>query len=427
MGRKLYPIPEAVRSGPWEIADGPGSTCLDDDGLVMRAPLSSTSCGYCGHDHGRSVRAHEIGHVRWSPADWREQVAAYSVNPLTVLAVEDARLTLLRSATDNAIPGIGVCPEKLSGAIAGMVGETDVRAATVYATAGGIGAESAILDATLRRIEEADEDPRIRQTARSARELSTTAREMLGRDPFPRFVDTMRVAAWLDEQFPNAEESVERAKAPGGNETPDAEYGTGDGYGTMTVETAPLTMPADRAAWRTRQREEGTYPRRPDRLLTDGRPFGERRRQYGGALLIDASGSMEWSVDDMRALMRSCPAATVGIYSGNGEDGKLRVVARGGKRASDEYIDAPDDCRFNTVDGPALRWLADQSGPRVWYSDGAVNGAGDASSLTLSDVADDIMASAGIRRTTDPGEAARIMRGRRGLGSGASDYFAENS
>ena len=39
--------------------------------------------------------------------------------------------------------------------------------------------------------------------------------------------------------------------------------------------------------------------------------------------------------------------------------------------------------RGNIVDGPALRWLARQPGPRFWISDGVVTGEGDMQSVDL--------------------------------------------
>jgi hypothetical protein len=39
--------------------------------------------------------------------------------------------------------------------------------------------------------------------------------------------------------------------------------------------------------------------------------------------------------------------------------------------------------RGNVIDGPALRWLASQPGPRIWISDGRVTGVRDRSSLDL--------------------------------------------
>ena len=52
----------------------------------------------------------------------------------------------------------------------------------------------------------------------------------------------------------------------------------------------------------------------------------------------------------------------------------------------------------NIVDGPALEWLAKQSEPRFWISDGLVTGEHDKTSIDLGAEAQVICNRAGIRR-----------------------------
>ena len=54
--------------------------------------------------------------------------------------------------------------------------------------------------------------------------------------------------------------------------------------------------------------------------------------------------------------------------------------------------------RGNIVDGPALRWLAQQPEPRIWISDGQVTGTHDRPSTDLVVDAIRICQQAGIRR-----------------------------
>lgn len=124
---------------------------------------------------------------------------------------------------------------------------------------------------------------------------------------------------------------------------------------------------------RTRLTDAGSVIRRPERMLTDGMTFAQRRnaRDVVGAVLIDNSGSMSFSSEQVEELMLAAPGVIVAHYSGGGS-GMLTIAAKDGKR-----VDTPDlEPRYggNCVDGPALDWLGTQAGPRVWISDGWVTG-----------------------------------------------------
>jgi hypothetical protein len=112
-----------------------------------------------------------------------------------------------------------------------------------------------------------------------------------------------------------------------------------------------------------------------------GRAFRKRRHvpQRGdaiGCILIDASGSMHWSPEQLVALTAAAPYATVAVYSGHDVTGTIRVYAHGGRRASAATIAAVEDAgNFggnNTIDGPALRWARQAARGRetLWVSDG---------------------------------------------------------
>lgn len=113
------------------------------------------------------------------------------------------------------------------------------------------------------------------------------------------------------------------------------------------------------AAWRMEPTGDGSICRLP-------------QRQPAATVLIDCSGSMQWRDDDLAALLRAVPAATVACYAGNeAGTGALVVVARDGWKASQtaEQL-APEMRGQNYVDLPCLEWLATQPAPRIWVSDG---------------------------------------------------------
>jgi len=111
----------------------------------------------------------------------------------------------------------------------------------------------------------------------------------------------------------------------------------------------------------------------------DGKCFAVKRRVKGGAVLVDLSGSMGVDNEVLSALLSVAPASIVAGYSskpGGPHAGVLGVMAENGSAFDtsdrEEYFGGG-----NVVDGPALDWLAQQAGPKVWVSDGGVTGIGD--------------------------------------------------
>jgi hypothetical protein len=120
---------------------------------------------------------------------------------------------------------------------------------------------------------------------------------------------------------------------------------------------------------------QGIHLRFAHRYLIDKAVFGERRLTEGG-LMIDGSGSMNWSSTDMQELIERLPAVTVGIYSGSEVPpaiGKICTIAKNGRFARFTGLD-PDTSGGNEVDFEALSLLARWPSPRFWLSDGYVCG-----------------------------------------------------
>ena len=152
----------------------------------------------------------------------------------------------------------------------------------------------------------------------------------------------------------------------------------------VEVLTPPLSLPASGKlrgkSWRLT--DAGAYIRRPERHLTDGRVFGQRRkRPSGGAVVIDCSGSMGLSLEQIEEIMALAPGVNIATYCSESEVGYLTIVAKNGKRAARE--DLKPRCGGNGIDGPALRWVATQPGPRIWVSDAGVTGRHDCTSHDL--------------------------------------------
>lgn len=126
-------------------------------------------------------------------------------------------------------------------------------------------------------------------------------------------------------------------------------------------------------------------------------------------MLVDTSGSMSLDAADLDRILRETQgAAQVAIYSGKGERGELRIVARGGRRAAACHLEPFGG--GNIVDLPALDWLARQPAPRIWISDGGVTGVGDSSSAEIRRRCKRVVARGRISQVEDVDGAVRVMR-----------------
>lgn len=134
----------------------------------------------------------------------------------------------------------------------------------------------------------------------------------------------------------------------------------------------------------------GRNPRRIGRLYTDPqrRVFDHERRSKGGIVLIDGSGSMSLTREDVIKILRVAPGATVAIYSDMDEGrGKpnIHILAKNGKCVEEKNM--PEFGKGNGVDFPALEWAVDQrkgKEPIVWVTDGGVCAGSDGFSHVLA-------------------------------------------
>lgn len=122
-------------------------------------------------------------------------------------------------------------------------------------------------------------------------------------------------------------------------------------------------------------RDRGTVLAYPHRFLADKAVFASKVMAEGkAAVLIDTSGSMGLTLDQIAEIVRLMPGAIVGTYNGHSQEGRLHIVVRNGMWVDAEHLAPPFG--GNGVDGPALRWLSKQRGPKFWVSDGYVHGRG---------------------------------------------------
>lgn len=155
--------------------------------------------------------------------------------------------------------------------------------------------------------------------------------------------------------------------------------------------TTNLRRPSMRISRRRVPISQGVDMRHAHRYFLDKAVFSQRLLTEGG-LMIDGSGSMKWTDQDLRRVMAVLPAITVGIYSGFGSfvsSGSLQrsaqrgrsiptyaricTIAKGGRFSRYEGLD-PGANKGNDCDFEALQLLAHWPKPRLWLSDGQVCG-----------------------------------------------------
>jgi hypothetical protein len=130
-----------------------------------------------------------------------------------------------------------------------------------------------------------------------------------------------------------------------------------------------------------RNADKGVVPRHMHRMTTDRKVFTTKKVVAGGSLMIDCSGSMSWSYDQLVELIEILPAVRIAGYEGyntikNGADGIIRIFAENGRLDSNQIAEA-GYYGANSIDLEALKYLAKQPEPRIWVSDQAVVGVDD--------------------------------------------------
>ena len=393
-GERSTPAPSIVDGREWQVQESPdvGTAWIQRTGtdgpgrmLVPRGELPAE----------RRIRLHEMAHVRWTPnvnpADLPEGVSWSTFN-----AVEDCRVhrrlseigydDQLRAPlpmdwstyTDQFDRDIETMHE------GGKPHWTPLEVARMTVACDGMPEGNRWRDIT----ETYGYGPVVEMVDDILR------REMGGRRP--AFKKTIATAVAIEEAFrdmvPVSPVKMRVAR----------DYREDDGYGSwgyMSIFEMPLSVPLPRRlkSRRNRATDTGAIPRHWHRMPIDSRVFNRRSsRPAGGTVLLDQSGSMGLDISEVIELMGMFPAVTIATYAGSGDTGSLRIIARNGKRATDEDCYHPNG--GNIVDGPALEWLATQAAPRIWISDGYVTGAGECQHRGLHDEVDDTCERARIQR-----------------------------
>ena len=184
-------------------------------------------------------------------------------------------------------------------------------------------------------------------------------------------------------------------------------------WAKMEIIRPPLVkkLPTWKLQRRNAPTDEGTIPTYMHRFAVDQRVFRRTTRDYGASILIDDSGSMGFSAEELDQLIEQVPGLIVAAYAGQGYEGRLKILAEGGKRVAADQLKV--GFGGNEVDLPALEWLSKQPAPRIWVSDGQVVSPSHGFSPQVALVCYKFAADNKINRAEDVEEARLMLTGKK--------------
>lgn len=419
-------LPELVEPnpGPWEVQEVMvQDAAVDTKHRKAWVPKAHTPTQ-------RLARFHELGHVKYSPRDWDQHLSRALTQAKLATGKDhdpNAALKILKMLEENRIDwkmwdqhGIdirpcrealdwGLMPEPPS--VLYALGMCLQLAWTVWASRGlgGKGGKSGAVIANPPPARTVDQDTGEyfdRCWALLCEEQEPLARAMIRSclRMYAHPTDEMRdtVAAELLQFFPLEEEKEEQPKPKPAEQRAqqeaeqkeqeheqyldDLETGRGSdvftsGHVQFHDHTATVRRPSMRIARRHIPVSQGVAFRFAHRYFLDKAVFSQRLLTEAG-IMIDGSGSMSWTDEDMQFLVSKLPAVRVGVYSGinyavndQGEQilGRICTIARDGRFARFDGLD-PECNGGNVIDLEALQTLARWPRPRLWLSDGLVCG-----------------------------------------------------
>ncbi len=440
---RAYPYPEIVTSETgWTVTGTPdnhGGARTDNLNKHMQVPLDR-DCKDCGINHSRMIRRHELGHVKWSPKTMGRLKPG--VRPEAVEVLEEIRVNYLLRKAGIAIEEPTQCVDKIEITTHEKVYKSSIAELILWTLAsmwdrkdpsaeyGGYvwGHE---YESIRKIIDDALDNPQLTEMRKAELRFTlntvqqfyhSIVRHAYGQTPSYRKVQNYAkklsevLDMFLDKPKPeevfkqdrlqNSEETGEETEQEGNEiENPqtvqdleqrmrsqlmnEMNYQTTGGvghWGEMEIHEPALTVNLQgrlKQGRKYRPADFGYNPKFINRWCSDKKIFKQKQHVLGGTILIDASGSMSFSGQDILDIMELLPAVTIAMYNGGGATGDLRIIARNGMRVTEEQLDEWSGYG-NVVDGPALHWLATMPERRIWVSDMYIFGAyGDTSGFNL--------------------------------------------
>ena len=400
-------------NGAWEVQRGEakrGEAWTNQRDRVMRVPFG-------GDETNRVIRAHEMTHARVSPMNAiLGTEKGYSEG--SIRAAEEFRVNSLVRVAGFDIDFLVDGSENIAGQRLAQMNDIEGMVTSIAAMANTKGAA-----AFLRGVKTVDEDLAkalrevekavIKTWAKPARRTSdSSVAKKFGstrpcqsegwegynagfRDftiPLAKMLDSIIDALTPDPEDEGDEDEGNGDSADGKNEAEakkpkdrvgDAIAGRHGRWGNLIFDReVRLTKTMRGSLGRKRVATNvGRNPRRMNRMLTDPqrRIFDKTIRGTGGVVLIDQSGSMALSVEQIEKMMEASPGCTIIGYShraGSTDRPNIWTLAQNGRRVAEVRKGSGG----NGVDGPALRYAIAQARrgePIVWVCDGCVTSGDD--------------------------------------------------
>lgn len=437
--RKRAPQPEMIgrkdhEHGRWTVGDSPATRGVPHTDLHNRKMVAP----HGDDDLDRAIRGHEMMHAKVSPTpgEMMAWIARENASRDSLIAVEEARVNAL--CTQVGIPVdkyLADGTEKAAGKKLAERGDLRALVHGAVACAGTVGgkefikgvrSESKGLAKVLASIQ--------KEVMKNLNGIHRGALAQVGEDGElgKGFSHVERIAEWVDrliddmedeakrreeeerrkdesrkddsgddsedDEEDDDEEKKPRGKKPESNPDPSDPTKKRRGpsrtsiplWGKLRIEKLPMPDATKGNLGRKRVASDtGKNPRRMHRYFTDRKVFDRTSKGMGGVVVIDASGSMSFSHDDIREIVEAAPGCTVAMYTDLLRDKttpNLWVLAERGRICKADKM--PGFRAGNVVDLPALKWAVSRrqrsTAPVVWVSDGGVTGEGDSGHEALN-------------------------------------------
>jgi len=370
----------------WRVEPGTarrgGARCNFSE-RILTVPLDDSAAS-------RVVRAHELVHFRISPASHEEGRLPFDVDLRAMECAEEFRTNAVVARLGFDVSALVDGSERRSGEMLAEAGDWAEAVRFLFAVLGTGGEKPYLLGIKAHRSE----------WLAPLRDLAKQAKAMVARVSLGSLGDTSRdaegqqlgysrvtipiarmITGAAQASAPSTADEVRRFRRSlqAGGRRP----ATGHFAPLVIAESSPSSATSSKVGLvRWQPRPSGRYLRYPQRLLTDPqqRGFGHKRRAQGGVVLIDQSGSMDISVEQISSLLRRAPAALILGYSHR--PGDVGVTPNAWVLADRRRVveSPPHGNVGNGVDGPALEWAISQrqkGEPLIWVTDGQVTDAHD--------------------------------------------------
>ena len=409
---------DGYEPGAWILESGStqrGDASCNLSDRILRVPLG-------GDPRSRVVRAHELTHVRVSPHVRDDAVWCAGTDPRAIECAEELRVNALVARLGFDVSLLHDGSEKHGARYLAEAGEWS-EAVCFFMAVLGTGAERDYL--TGIRQGAPTWMPGLRALRKRAltlldsfdtERLGATACDEagIGRG-FAHF--TLVLARILTQSMaarpPLGPEDLRRFKRslePGGRRPATGRFAALSFDQTVTMTTRPRAT----GVRRPRPSSSGTVMRYPSRLLNDElrRAFCRMRSVHGGVVVVDQSGSMDLSQEELELLVRRAPDAVVVGYShrpgSTGTTPNAWLLADRGAVADHSRTGNVG----NGVDGPVLEWALSRRRARepvVWVTDGQVTDSHDHPDEQLTDHCARLVRRHGIIMVADFSEARRAL------------------